>query len=130
MGKANLQAMQSANLPRLDWRTLITGDVDKLAEDDVTALDFYFQQFIQTDFTENSERKCPCCQSSFGKDGLVGWLMAGAEGHATLEWGLVNGEAVCSRCNYPFRIYHRDVGPIQFLNIGLPYHPNELQAKD
>lgn len=127
--KDNLATMQAANLPRLDWRTMLKGDLDKLSSEDVAALDTYFQHFIQLDFTDDPEHRCPCCQSSFGKDGLVGWFMAGADGHATLEWDIAHGEAFCSRCKYPFRVYHRDVGPIKFLNLGLPYHPDELKAK-
>ena len=126
--KRQLSVMQKSALPHLDWRTLVSSGADQLSAEDSAALDSYFRQFIQTDFTEDSERRCPCCQSSFGKNGLVGFLMAGAEGHATLEWGMANGEAMCSRCRYPFRVYHRDVGPIKFLNCALPYHPDELKA--
>jgi hypothetical protein len=122
-----LPAMQAANLPHLDWRTMVSGEIDKLSAEDLAALDGYFHGFIQLDFNAE-ERKCPCCQSTFGKNGLVSFLMAGAPGHATLEWGLVHGEAFCSRCKYPYRVYHRDIGPIQFLNVGLPYHPDELKA--
>jgi hypothetical protein len=123
-----LAEMKVLDIPRLDWRTMVSGEIDKLSADDVAALDSYFREFIQVDFAAE-ERKCPCCQSSFGKNGLVGWLMAGAPGHATLEWGIANGEAFCSECRYPFRVYHRDVGPIEFLNVALPYHPDELKAE-
>jgi hypothetical protein len=121
--------MQAADLPRLDWRTMVSVGAEQLSPDDTAALDSYFRQFIQTDFGENAERKCPCCDSSFGKGGLVGFLMAGAPGHATLEWDIAHGEAFCSHCRYPFRVYHRDVGPIKFLNVGLAYHPNELSLR-
>ena len=125
---AELETMKAANLPRLDWRTMVSGGADQLSEEDTAALDGYFQQFIQLDFSGHAERECPCCRAKFGKDGIVGFLMAGAEGYATLEWGIANGEASCSKCHYPFRVYHRDVGPIKFLNIGLPYHPEELRV--
>lgn len=126
MSQQNLESMKTACLPRLDWRTMVSSGADQLSPEDIAALDSYFNQFVQVDFAEDAERRCPCCQSSFGKNGLVGWLMSGAPGHATLEWGLVNGEAFCSRCQYPFRVYHREVGPIKFLSVGLPYHPDEL----
>lgn len=102
----------------------------KLSPEMEAAVDKYFAQFIQLEFKEDSERACPCCQSKFGANGIVGFLMAGAEGHATLEWGLGHGEATCSKCCYPYRVYHRDIGPIKFLNIGLPYHPDELTANE
>lgn len=127
--KTELPAMQAVNLPRLDWRTMVSGETDKLSAEDVAALDDYFHGFIQLDFNAK-ERECPCCHSKFGENGLVGWLMAGAEGHATLEWGIANGEAFCSKCKYPYRVYHRDVGPIKFLNVGLPYHPDELRLNE
>lgn len=124
-----IPTMRTAKLPRLDWRTMVTGETDKLSSDDVGAMDAYFREFIQVDFTAE-ERRCPCCQSSFGKNGLVGFLMSGAPNHATLEWGLANGEAFCSHCQYPFRVYHRQVGPIKFLNVALPYHPDGLESED
>ena len=123
-----LTTMKAANLPRLDWRTMVSSGAGQLEAEDVATLDKYFAQFIQLEFEEDSERMCPCCQSKFGANGIISFLMAGAEGHATLEWGLANGEATCSKCHYPYRVYHRDVGPIKFLNIGLPYHPDELTA--
>ena len=123
-----LETMKAAQLPRLDWRTLVASGADELSADDTSALDDYFKQFIQLEFKEDSECKCPCCQSNFGKNGIVSFLMADAEGYATLEWGIANGEAACSKCRYPYRVYHRDVGPIKFLNIGLPYHPDELSV--
>lgn len=119
--------MQAANLPRLEWRTLVASGADKLSDEDVLALDDYFKGFIQLDY-QTEDRKCPCCESSFGKDGIVGFLMAGAPGHVTLEWGIANGEAFCSACKYPFRVYHRNVGPIKFLSLGLPYHPDDLEV--
>lgn len=122
-----LPEMKAANLPRLDWRTMVSGETDKLESADVAALDEYFAAFIQLDFNAE-ERECPCCHSKFGKNGIMGFLMAGADGHATLEWGIAHGEAACSKCRYPYRVYHRDVGPIKFLNVGLPYHPDELTA--
>lgn len=126
--KIELQVMKAAHLPRMNWRTMVSAGADQLSAEDAAALDSYFQQFIQLDFTENTERVCPCCQSKFGSNGIVSFLMAGAEGHATLEWGIANGEATCSKCRYPYRVYHRDVGPIKFLNVGLPYHPDELSV--
>lgn len=125
----NLATMQSAGLARLDWRTMLTGETEKLTPEDAAAMDEYFKQFVQLDFDKDAKRECPCCHSSFGQDGITGFLMSGSPGHATLEWGLANGEAFCSRCKYPFRVYHRSVGPIKFLNIGLPYHPDELSVK-
>lgn len=128
--KTELPAMQAANLPRLDWRTMVSAGADQLSEEDTAALDQYFRQFIQLDFSESAERECLCCHSKFGKDGIVGFLMAGAPGYATLEWAITHGEAFCSRCKYPHRVYHRDVGPIKFLNVGLPYHPDELRLNE
>jgi hypothetical protein len=129
MAKLTIRDMQAASLPRLDWRTMVSGEVEKLDTQDTDALDAYFREFIQLNFNAE-EKRCPCCRSSFGKNGLIGFFMSEVDGHATLEWGLTNGEAFCSRCRYPFRVYHRDVGPIKFLNVALPYHPDNLkQAK-
>lgn len=127
--QTELLRMKRASLPRLDWRTMIAAGTDQLSKEDTEAMDAYFAQFIQIDLAEDGERRCPCCGSSFGKNGVVGWLMAGAEGHATLKWGIANGEAHCSKCSYPFRVYHRGVGPIEFLNVSLAYHPDELKVK-
>lgn len=127
--KTELASMKAASLPRLDWRTMVSSGADELSPEDSVALDEYFKQFIQLEIKEDAERKCPCCQSKFGKNGIVSFLMAGADGYATLEWGIANGEAACSKCGYPFRVYHRNVGPIKFLSVGLPYHPDELEAK-
>lgn len=119
-----LPQMQSANLPRFDWRSIVESGADQLGDDDTKALDEYFVQF-----TPKIDNKCPCCQSSFGDNGIASFLLAGAIGHTTLEWGLANGEAFCVTCGWPYRVYHRNVGPIRQLNYALPYHPDELSVE-
>jgi hypothetical protein len=113
-----LNEMRLSDLPRLDWHTILC--VEDLSEADEIALNKYFSQFISV-----KDGECPCCKNKMG-GGISGFLLAGAPGNATLSWGLVHGEAFCSQCRYPYRVYHRDVGPIKFLSSGLPYHPDVL----
>lgn len=123
MKRCNLKAIQARNLPRLNWRDIMTfSDTLKdasdkvLSDEDEKALTEYFQHFV---FLEGS--KCPGCDMP-----LVGGLLDGLIGRATFTWGLAHGEGFCNNCRYPARAYHRDVGPIKFLQAVLPYHPDEL----
>jgi hypothetical protein len=115
-----LAEMKNASLPPLDWRKILKITGDLLPEDEI-ALTEYFKQFLEP------TGKCPCCDSVFGKSGIESFLLAGAPNRATLNWGIANGEANCSKCGYLFRVYHRNVGPFEFLNLGLPYHPDTLK---
>lgn len=114
--RRSLEALQEARLPRLDWRTILTVTDGELSEADVKALDEYFRHFV------SCKNECVKCGAQQGAKDMVGAFL----GQARFTWGLANGEGFCGACKYPARAYHRDVGPIKFLNLILQYHPDEL----
>jgi hypothetical protein len=103
-----LKELKTNNLARLDWKILFKFE-DELSDEDTRVLDDYFKHFVNPEGFE-----CIRC----GKN-LTG----------TFRWGLTHGVGACSNCGYPARAYHRDVGPIKFLNIILQYHPEELEER-
>lgn len=115
----SLKALQEAQLPRLDWQEVLkVGDPSELTEADYTAMRDYFRQFVR------SANGCIKCGAQQGGNMLDAFI-----GKAHFTWGLANGEGFCSNCKYPARAYHRKVGPIDFLNLILQYHPDELSDK-
>lgn len=110
-----LQALKDKGLPRLDWRTIFKVEGTDITDADNKAMDEYFSQFL-------APGPCPKCGSQ-----LTGDILKQFIGLATFTWGLAHGEGFCSKCKYPARAYHRNVGPIEFLNMVLPYHPDELE---
>ncbi len=101
---------------KLDWREFLTGD---LKPEDIKAFDEYFEQFTKPD------GKCPGCKKEFA-EGIIAMLGGGVDTVA-VEWGMVNGEANCKGCGYPYRGLHRNVGPLESLGPWfLAYHPDTL----
>jgi hypothetical protein len=43
---------------------------------------------------------CPCCDSHISGNGILDMLTS------TFRWGLAHGEGFCSKCQWPFRMYH------------------------
>lgn len=117
----DLASLQAKHLPRLDWRTLLSpreGTV--ISEDDQTAYEKYFRQFVDA-------KMCVGCGSQLGCKG-TGEAMDILDGlmHATFVWGIAHGEGGCSKCGYPARALHYDIGGIKSLQLILQYHPDEL----
>lgn len=109
--------LKNAGIPHCDWRDFIkyTGEGELPAKDQ-EALDQYFQNFCPPGV-------CIKCGHKQGTDGsITSYLL----NDARFKWGLQNGEGYCSTggCNWPARGVHRNVGPIQSLNLILQYHPD------
>lgn len=131
MTRERLAELQAAMLPRVHWGDVFAeGDARKLAVKEAIDLDDYFHAFTMMPVVDG-EATCVCCSSKF-LGGIKGFMLAGADGNATLEWGIAHGEAFCSVCDYPYRVLHYDIGGkgddaiIRKLTFSLPYHPDEL----
>ena len=117
--RERLAELQQKHLAHLDWRTIFT--YDTLPPEHIDTLDAYFHAFL----APTSPYRCPGCDRIMkgGIETLLGFL---GEETTSLEWKLTSGEAACSKCSYPFRVLHGNVGPIKHLAMTLAYHPSEL----
>jgi hypothetical protein len=113
--------LQALDLPRLEWRDIFKISGDKpLTPAEELAMDAYFQQFVKP----QAKSACVNCGKTLVyDDALSNALMGG-----TFTWGIANGEGYCAECGYPGRAYHRDIGPIKFVNIILQPHPSLLDV--
>lgn len=111
----NLDAIKARNLPRLKWGDILKSNEPLSAEDEKALADYF------SAFTLLADNACPGC----GKN-LTGSLLEVALGVATFTWGICHGEGFCSACRYPARALHYKVGPIERLELVLPYHPDDL----
>lgn len=118
--KQELQRLKDANLPRMSWRDVLTvKEGDTLPAEDEKALSEYFAHFVKPG-------PCICCNARQGaKDMMDAFL-----GNAKFRWGIAHGEGNCMDCGWPARAYHRDVGPIKFVEMILQYHPDELNVRE
>lgn len=118
--RSRLKELHAENRPTMDWRKFITVKEGSppLSGDTQATFNDYFGKFLDPG-------PCPGCQREFG-GGIVGALMGAEMGFAQIEWGMANGEAYCVVCRYPYRVYHRNVGPIEFMEQALAYHPSGL----
>ena len=115
-----LEELQTRELARLNWRKLLTAT--GLTAEAEAALEAYFARFLPPG-------PCVMCGEQLGTrrgHELMDFLL----GAGTFEWGLAHGEGFCRTCHYPARAYHRDVGPITFLQVILQYHPSELTKRE
>lgn len=112
----SLDTLKASGIARLDWRDLLTL-TGELTDEETAAMDKYFSRFVKSD-----KGKCISCELVQG--GLISALLGG------FRWGLAHGEGRCSRCGWPGRALHYDVGPIKRLEIILQYHPDEVHRKD
>jgi len=78
-----------------------------------TELNEYLKDFC-------SSKDCPRCGLALRGKGILHAILGG------FTWGLANGEGHCTGCNYPCRAYHRNVGPLEFFEFVLAYHPSAL----
>ena len=118
--KEELQRLKEANLPRMEWRdVLILKEGESLPESDEKALSEYFRHFVKME-----DGKCVCCGA---KQGAKDIMEAFVGAHFT--WGIVHGEGFCSRCKWPARAYHFNVGPIERFEMIMQFHPDELSVR-
>lgn len=114
--RARLAELQAAKLPRLAWADLLKWSRDTPPpEKDAADLTEYFSQFVK------SPGRCVCCEQPF-----TAGILDFRSDASRLEWGMTNGEAHCDFCRYPYRVLHRNAGPISLWAHGLPYHPEDL----
>jgi hypothetical protein len=117
--RVNLAKLQAAGIQRCDWREFFESVNDEGATvpmEDAATLDAYFRIFAKPD-----DGKCLNCGLVQG--GLIAALLGG------FRWGLAHGEGFCSRCKYPARACHYDIGPVKRFNAILQYHPDELKER-
>lgn len=118
-----LAELQSANLPRFNWREWLVpkneGDThEKILGNDVTVLDKYFSHFV----ADPNKIGCICCGLRQG-----GNPVEYALGLAHFKWGIIHGEGNCDNCGYPARGIHYNVGPFERLELILQYHPDDVK---
>ena len=121
MAHDKLAQLQAAALPRLTWQEVFSlKEGATLTPEDDATLTAYFAHF-----TPSPGGNCICCETR-----IFGDEIEHALGIAHFEWGLMNGEGHCASCEYPARVYHRNIGPIRFLNRICQYHPAELVRQE
>lgn len=119
-----LRELKAQRLPRVDWHEVFTIDKSFSAKHG-EVLNAYFMRFVKY---PGAGMVCPGCERQIPESPVLR-AIAESIGKTRLEWGLKNGEAFCVVCTYPFRVLHRDVGPVEFLQMPLAYHPDELDAE-
>ena len=115
------QDLKLAKLPHCDWREFLKySGQEPMPQKDIDAMDHYFSHFVPP----GKCIKCGCQQG--GTD------LQGALGIARFKWGIRNGEGNCSTggCGWPARAIHRNVGPIQILEMILQYHPDVVTFQE
>lgn len=116
--KIDLKAIQAKGLPHATFADVFTVNEGETADPAIVAeLDKYLAHF--------TPGPCPGCGAP-----LTGDLIHQFIGAATFTWGLAHGEGFCSKCKYPARAYHRDIGPIVRFEKVLAYHPDELRERE
>lgn len=136
--RSRLEQLRAENLPPLTWQQVfsVPEGATPPNEDEQRLLNEYLKGFVAAP-REGDKRLCVCCRNQM-RGGLEGALLGGAPGSCTLEWEIGNGEARCSVCGYPYRVYHRNIGDagdgkgplVEFVQVGLPYHPSVLEVKE
>lgn len=111
--------LKTQDIKPLKWRDLFSCNESELKGDQDKEMDEYFSIFIEP------KGKCPGCQENH-ESGVLATMGIGAG----LEWGIKNGEAFCNKCSYPYRVIHRNVGPLESVTVPLPYHPNQINFKE
>ena len=127
--QSRVAELRAEDPPRMRWSDIFEGGEDELTPAQAVVLDDYLFHFMVGPLDEGDKEVCPCCRERIG--GLCGLLGMGV----SLEWGIAHGEAFCSGCGWPYRVYHYDIGGkgedalIKRLVVGLPYHPSEIRLK-
>ncbi len=130
-----IRALQAEGLPRLDWRSFIVmKDGSALSEEHARILDAYFRRFVELPKNEKGESVCLGCDLPFCKDELTDALLGGSPFRASWRWSLAHGERHCTKCGWPARAYHYDIGKsetsealITRMTLTLAIHPDELR---
>jgi hypothetical protein len=115
----DLVALQATNLPRLDWRDLVsrgTLDGSGITDDHHQSLDERFSVFVAPRYDGTGELVDDC-------------IGCGASWYG-FTWGMAHGEGHCHACGYPARGYHYDIAGVdRRLDAVLQYHPDELRQQ-
>ncbi len=127
MSIPSIEELRARNLPRLDWHEIISGE---LTPEEEYSLTIYFSHFVAPQKDAEGRLICVRCGSVI-RGGIDGFLLGGAPGSCTMEWGIVHGECRCTVCRWPARAYHFDIGAkdnpiIKRLAVTLQYHPEEV----
>ncbi len=113
-----IEELRAKQLPRLDWRDLFDVTEGQVTIEDAAAMSAYFSRFVMS-----PEGKGGCINCELVQGGLISALLGG------FRWGLAHGEGSCSRCGYPARAIHYEVGIIRRLEAIFQYHPDELRTR-
>lgn len=138
MNEVNLQVrvgeLQAEQIPVLTWGDIFTEGEDGLTDNQKAVLNDYLSHFMLRPLGEDGKGLCPCCRERM-EGGVEGAILGMAGLGVSLDWGIAHGEASCSGCGWPYRVYHYNIGGegedvlIKRLVLGLPYHPSELKLK-
>jgi hypothetical protein len=127
---STIAELQALHLPRMTWRDVLSPveGAEPPSAEDQHAMDIYFGHFV-TAKDDDGHLVCVRCRNRI-RGGIEGFLMGGAPGSTSMEWGLVHGECFCVRCKWPARAYHFDIGRkddplIKRMSLMLQYHPDE-----
>lgn len=134
--KEDFAIIKAVGLPRIDWRDIFSPRDGKTYDDAVSAEDQqklteYFRQFADMGIVGNRyfalRDQCPGCLL-YLEDTVLSFLGIGTDRNTSIQWSLTHGEAYCTSCYWPYRVYHYDIiTDIKRLIFGLPYHPDELE---
>lgn len=129
----DLAKLQAANLPRVKWHDVLkpAEGSEPPSEADQYAMDTYFSCFVPWQKDEAGRQVCVGCRRML-RGGIDGFLLGGAPDSATMEWSLTHGECHCSKCGWPARAYHFDIGLkddpiIKRMSLTLQYHPDTIR---
>ncbi len=123
---ADLDALQAQQLPKCQWRDFLKleNELEPCFTAFATVADRQWAQYFSHFVKPNPDGTCIGCGQR-----LAGGGLDTAFAMTTFRWGLAYGEGHCANCGYPARAFHRDIGPIKFLNCILQYHPDELKSE-
>lgn len=119
-----LPKLRAKKFPRAGFADVLTLTADSyIPYASLVDLDAYFRQFIRP--PKEGAMLCVGCGATLVAETQLGQLF----GLGSFVWGIAHGEGHCRDCGYPDRAYHRNVGPIKFLNTILQVHPDELEER-
>lgn len=129
------EAAPTKSYARLTWQDIfkVPDGKEPPSVEDQAKLDAYLGMFAKPE-AEDGHPLCIGCGSKM-RGGIDGFLLGGAPGCATWEWSLAHGECHCSKCGYPARAYHYDIGGegddalIKRLNLTLQVHPDNVERR-
>lgn len=122
----NETAHTATEVPHLLPTDIFTVSDDMPAED-MAALTEYLSAFAPP---KNAAGEFACINCETVMDGMRAMFGIGA----AYEWGIVHGEARCSKCGWPARGMHYVKRPdgaevVSITNLFLPYHPSLVESR-